>query len=123
MVVYLAGLLGIPATLYEAAELDGAGPLRRFWSVTTPMLAPTSLFVMVTSTIGAFQMFTPIYMMTRGGPLDSTDVVGYHIYTEAWRRFNLGDAAAQSFVLLVVTALIAWFQYRLMKSNLEGAMA
>lgn len=123
MVVYLAGLVGIPPSLYEAAELDGAGKWRQFASITWPMLSPTSLFVLVTSTIGSFQLFTPIYMMTKGGPLDSTDVVGYHIYTEAWRRFDLGRASAQSFVLLAIIALVAAVQYKLMKRNLEAVQA
>jgi multiple sugar transport system permease protein len=102
MVLFLAGLVNIPSSLYEAAELDGAGRWRTFRDVTLPMLAPTTLFVLITSTIGAMQVFTPVYMMTQGGPEDSTDVVGYHIYTEAWMNFNTGLASAKSFVLLAV---------------------
>ncbi len=123
MIIYVAGLLGIPESLYEAASLDGASPLRRFWNVTLPMLAPTTLFVLVTSTIGAFQLFTPIYMMTKGGPNDSTNVIGYHIYREAWQKFHAGSAAAQSFVLLVVIAGVAFLQFKLMKRQLEGYSA
>ena len=123
MIIYVAGLLGVPETLYEAAELDGASAFRRFWNVTLPMLAPTTLFVLVTSTIGSFQLFTPIYMMTRGGPNDTTDVVGYHIYREAWQKFHAGSAAAQSFVLLLVIAGVAWAQYILMKRQLQGYSA
>lgn len=123
MIIYVAGLMGIPESLYEAAELDGAGGLRRLWNVTLPMLAPTTLFVLVTSTIGAFQLFTPIYMMTKGGPNDTTNVIGYHIYREAWQKFHAGSAAAQSFVLLVVIAGVAYLQFRLMKRQLEGYSA
>lgn len=123
MVLYLAGLVGIPQSLYEAAELDGAGKLRSFWSVTLPMLAPTTIFVLITSTIGAMQVFTPVYMMTKGGPEDSTDVVGYHIYTEAWVNFNTGLASAKSFVLLVVIGGISLLQFRLMRRQLEGYSA
>lgn len=123
MIIYVAGLLGIPESLYEAAELDGAGPFTKFKSVTLPMLAPTTLFVLVTGTIGAFQLFTPIYMMTKGGPNDSTNVIGYHIYREAWQKFHAGSAAAQSFVLLVVIAGVAYLQFRLMKRQLEGYSA
>lgn len=115
MILYLAGLMNISPTLYEAADIDGASKWRGFWSITLPMLTPTSLFVMVTSTISSFQIFTPVYMMTKGGPLDSTDVVGYHIYTEAWRRFNAGGASAQSFVLLAVIAGVSYLQFKLMK--------
>ncbi|MFN3730027.1 MAG: carbohydrate ABC transporter permease [Fimbriimonadaceae bacterium] len=120
MVLYLAGLLGIPPALYEAAELDGAGAWKTFWNVTLPMLAPTTFFVLVTSTISAFQVFTPVYMMTRGGPLDSTDVIGYHIYVEAWRKFHVGLASSKSFLLLLVMLGIAYWQFRAMKSQLEG---
>jgi multiple sugar transport system permease protein len=119
MIIYLAGLLGIPASLYEAAELDGAGPNARFWRITLPMLAPTTFFILVTSTIGAMQVFTPIYMMTRGGPEGSTDVIGYHIYTEAWVTFNTGLASAKSFVLLIILAGISWFQFGLMRRQLQ----
>lgn len=120
MVLFLAGLIGIPPSLYEAAELDGAGKWRSFWNVTLPMLVPTTLFVMVTSTIGAMQVFTPVYMMTKGGPEDTTDVVGYHIYSEAWVNFNTGLASAKSFVLLIVVAAISYFQFRFMRKPLEG---
>lgn len=123
MVLYLAGLVGIPQSLYEAAELDGASKLRSFWSVTLPMLAPTTIFVVITSTIGAMQVFTPVYMMTKGGPEDSTDVVGYHIYTEAWVNFNTGLASAKSFVLLVIIGGISLIQFRLMRRQLEGYSA
>ena len=123
MVLFLAGLVGIDPTLYEAAELDGANRWRSFWRVTLPMLTPTTLFVLVTSTISSFQVFTPIYMMTRGGPMDSTDVVGYHIYNEAWRRFHVGSASAQSFLLLLAILVVAIIQYRLMKSRMEDAAA
>jgi multiple sugar transport system permease protein len=123
MIIYVAGLLGIPESLYEAASLDGASSWSRFRHVTLPMLAPTTLFVLVTSTIAAFQLFTPIYMMTKGGPNDSTNVIGFHIYREAWQKFHAGSAAAQSFVLLLVIAGVAWAQYVLMKRQLEGYSA
>lgn len=120
MVLFLAGLLSIPQPLYEAAELDGATRWRSFVSITIPMLAPTTLFVLVTSTISALQVFTPVYMMTKGQPEDTTDVVGYHIYTEAWVNFNLGLASAKSFILLAVVAAISIIQFKLMRRRLEG---
>lgn len=123
MVIYVAGIMGISPSLYEAADLDGASSIRKFFSVTVPMLAPTTLFVLVTGTIGAFQLFTPIYMMTQGRPEDTTNVIGYHIYTEAWRRFQVSTAAAQSFVLLLAIAIVAYAQYRGMKRQLEGYSA
>lgn len=123
MIIFVAGILGIPPALYEASELDGATRWTQFWRVTLPMLAPTSFFVIVTSTIAAFQIFTPIYMMTQGGPMNSTDVIGYHIYTEAWVKFDVGTAAAKSFILLLLIALVAYGQYRGMRSQLEGYSA
>lgn len=120
MVLFLAGLVGIPPSLYEAAELDGASRTMTFLKVTLPMLAPTTFFVLVTSTIGAMQVFTPVFIMTQGGPNESTEVVGYHIYIEAWSKFLIGIASAKSFVLLAIIALISIFQFRLMKRQLEG---
>lgn len=119
MVLFLAGLLAIPQSLYEAAELDGAGKVRCLFSITIPMLVPTTLFVLVTSTISALQVFTPVYMMTRGQPEDTTDVVGYHIYTEAWVNFNIGLASAKSFVVLAVIVAISVIQFRLMRNSLR----
>lgn len=118
MILYLAGLLAIPPSLYEAASIDGAHGWRVLTKITIPMLAPTTLFVLVTSTIAAFQMFTPVYMMTKGGPLDSTDVAGYHIYNEAWSKFHIGSASAQSFVLLAILMLVSILQFRLMRQQL-----
>lgn len=123
MVLFLAGLVGIDPSLYEAAELDGANRWLSFWKVTLPMLAPTTLFVLVTSTISAFQVFTPVYMMTKGGPMDTTDVIGYHIYTEAWKRFEIGSASAQSFLLLVVIGLVAIVQFRMMRERMEASIS
>lgn len=123
MVLFLAGLVGIPQELYEAGSLDGATGWRAFLKITLPMLIPTTFFVVVTSTISALQIFTPIYMMTKGGPEESTDVVGYHIYTEAWVNFNTGLASAKSFILLIAIAAISLVQFRMMKSQLKGYSA
>jgi multiple sugar transport system permease protein len=120
MILFLAGLMGIPPSLYEAAEIDGASRWKTFWTITLPMLVPTTFFVLVTSTIAAFQIFTPVYMMTRGGPNDSTDVVGFHIYNEAWVKFLVGIASAKSFVLLAAILIVAILQFRLMRRQLEG---
>ena len=119
MILYLAGLQGIPVSLYEAAEVDGASRLDAFKHITLPLLMPTTLFVLVTSSIGAFQVFTPVYMMTKGGPLRSTDVVGYHIYTEAWRQFRMGRASAQSYVLFLVILAVTIIQFKLVNRRME----
>ncbi len=123
MILFLAGLINIPNELYEAAQLDGATRTRTFWRITLPMLAPTTFFVMVTSTIAAMQVFTPVYLMTKGGPEDSTDVVGYHIYREAWVQFNTGLSAAQSFLLLAAIVVISAGQFRLQRNQLKGYAA
>lgn len=120
MVLFLSGLIGIPPSLYEAAELDGAGKIRSFMSVTLPMLVPTTFFVMITSTIGALQVFTPVYIMTQGGPNETTDMVGYHIYVEAWSKFLIGIAGAKSFVLLAVIVAVSVLQFRVLRSQMEG---
>jgi len=122
MILFLAGLVNIPTELYEAASLDGATRTRTFWRITLPMLAPTTFFIMVTSTIAAMQMFTPVYLMTKGGPEDTTDVVGYHIYREAWVQFNVGLAAAQSFILLAAIAIVAAAQFRLQRGGWKGVL-
>jgi multiple sugar transport system permease protein len=121
MILYIAGLAGIPQALYEAAEVDGAGRWAAFRRITLPMLVPTSLFVLVTSSIGAFQVFTPVYMMTKGGPLRATDVVGYHIYTEAWRLFRMGRASAQSYILFLVILVVTIIQFKAMNRRMEDA--
>jgi multiple sugar transport system permease protein len=118
MIIFVAGLHNIPDTLYEAAALDGCTGWRRFRHITWPQLAPTTLFVTVTTTIAAFQLFTPVYMMTQGGPQRTTDVMLYHIYKEAWHKFELGMASAQSYVLFGVILLIAAVQLRIMRGGL-----
>jgi multiple sugar transport system permease protein len=120
MILYIAGILNIPETLYEAARLDGATDSQQFWRITLPLLGATTVFVLVTSTIGALQVFTPVYMMTKGGPDGATDVVGWHIYSAAWERFELGEASAMSFVLFGAVLLAAVLQVRLMKDSMGG---
>jgi multiple sugar transport system permease protein len=113
MVIYLAGLQGIPQSIHEAALMDGAGPVRRFFRITLPLLRPTTFFVLVTSIIGSFQVFTQVYIMTEGGPVRATDVVVYHIYTAAWDEFRMGAASAMSWVLFAFLMTFTFFQFRL----------
>lgn len=109
MVIFVAGLQSIPTRLYEAAAIDGAGPVARFFHVTLPMLAPTLVFVVLMTMIGYFQLFAEPYVMTQGGPGDSTLSVVLLMYREGFRWWNLGYASATAFVLfaiiLVLTAL------------------
>jgi multiple sugar transport system permease protein len=120
VVLFGAGLLNIPEPLYEAAELDGASDRTVFWKITLPLLAPTTLFVMVTSVLGAMQLFTPVYLMTKGGPLDSTSMAGYFIYSEAWVSFRLGTASAQSVLLFAVLMAVSVIQWKMMNRRVDG---
>jgi multiple sugar transport system permease protein len=102
MVLYLAGLQGVPRHLHEAAAMDGAGAWRTFWSVTLPMLSPTIFFNLVLSVISTFQTFTSAYVSTDGGPLDSTLFYVLYIFRQAFQFFNMGYASALAWVLFVI---------------------
>jgi multiple sugar transport system permease protein len=123
MIIFVAGIQSIPEQLYEAASLDGCSGWQRFRHVTLPLLAPTTLFVVVTTTIAAFQLFTEVYIMTRGGPRRTTDVVLYHIYREAWQKFEVGMASAMSYVLFAMVLIVALVQFRIMRRGLSEGVA
>ncbi|HEX6135888.1 MAG TPA: sugar ABC transporter permease [Longimicrobiales bacterium] len=106
MLIFIAGMQAIPGELYEAAELDGAGPLRQFRHVTLPMLAPTFLFVGVITMIGYFQLFAEPYVMTAGGPLRATTSLVLLMYEEGFRWWRMGVAAAVAFILFII--ILAW---------------
>jgi multiple sugar transport system permease protein len=120
MLIYLAGLQGIPEHLYEAAELDGAGPLVRFRHVTVPMLTPTLFFNLVMAIIGSFQVFTSAFVMTEGGPNEATLFYVLYLYQKAFEQFQMGYASAMAWILfaivLALTLLVlrsskAWVYY------------
>lgn len=113
MLLYLAALKSIPGELYEAAELEGAGAFSRFWHVTLPHLRPMTLFVIVINTIRSFQIFIEIFVMTKGGPLNSTLTVVYFVFEEGLERFNMGYASACAYVLFVVIAIFSAIQLKL----------
>ena len=113
MVLFLAGLSAIPRDLYEAAALDGAGAgPDRFLRVTWPMLGPTTMFVTITSTITAFKVFDTVVVLTRGGPLGSTETLLYVLYLEGFQYFRTGYAAAMTVVLLAFLVLLSILQAR-----------
>jgi multiple sugar transport system permease protein len=112
MILFLAGLQGIPASLYESARMDGASAWQQFRRITLPLLRPTTLFVLVTMVIFMFQVFTAVYVMTEGGPLHATDVVVYHIYRNAWEYLRLGYASAMAWVLFLIVFLLTLVQFR-----------
>jgi multiple sugar transport system permease protein len=116
MVIWLAGLQGIPSIYYEAAQIDGAGALRRFWSITLPLLTPTTFFVLVTSIIGTFQIFAQAYVLTRGGPNDASLFYALYIYEQAYRFFQMGYAAALAWVLFVIVLALTLLNLRIAKT-------
>ncbi|TAK71257.1 MAG: sugar ABC transporter permease [Dehalococcoidia bacterium] len=110
-IVILAGLQNIPEELYESARVDGARPWDQFIHVTLPALSPTLLFVSVVGVIFAFESFGQIDILTKGGPLDSTTVIVYSIYREAFLHYNVGLASAQAVVLFVIVLLLTGLQF------------
>uniref|UniRef100_UPI00196AAFAE carbohydrate ABC transporter permease n=1 Tax=Cellulomonas endophytica TaxID=2494735 RepID=UPI00196AAFAE len=110
MVIFIAGLQGIAAELYEAAHLDGANAWRRFWNVTVPGLRPTMTYVIILAANGAFQAFDQIYIMTGGGPERSTETIVYRVYTEGFTNFRQGYASSLSFVLMAITMVVGIIQ-------------
>jgi multiple sugar transport system permease protein len=119
MTVFLAGLQAIPQAYLDAARVDGAGAWRRFWRITFPLLRPVVLFVLVTSIIGSFQVFTYIYVLTDGGPLHATDVIVYRIYQSAWEFLQFGYASALALVLFALLLGLTWVQFRLLGRRVE----
>jgi multiple sugar transport system permease protein len=112
MVIYLAGLQSIPDELYEAAKVDGAGPWSRLWHITLPMLRPTTIFLAVIGVIFAFQQFTQVFVMTRGGPVDKTTTMLYYIYESAFQFYEMGYASALAFVLFLMLLVFTVLQLR-----------
>jgi multiple sugar transport system permease protein len=106
MIIFIAALQAIPEDLYEAARLDGAGPWAQFRHVTLPMLGPTLLMVSILTIAGYFQLFAEPYVMTQGGPLQSTVSVLYLMYEEGFRWWNLGQASAVAFVLFAIIVVV-----------------
>jgi multiple sugar transport system permease protein len=119
ILIYLAALDAIPTSLYDAGEIDGAGPLRKWWHVTVPLLRPTTLFLALTITIASFQVFTQVFILTDGGPGYATEVVVHRIYTAAIRDFDFGAAAAMSLILFGVILFVSALQYRFFRSEVE----
>jgi multiple sugar transport system permease protein len=120
MILFVAGLQNIPASLYEAASIDGAGTWAKFRRITLPMLAPTILLLSVLTTIGYFQFFAEPYVMTRGGPLNATLSVGLLMYREGFTYWNMGYAASVAVVMLLVILALTTIQFRLQRGRGES---
>lgn len=117
-IILLAGLQTIPDELYESARVDGAGRWAQFWHVTLPMLSPTLFFASVVGVIFAFQAFGQIDIMTKGGPVDATNVVIYSIYQEAFQNFRYGAASVQAIALFVIMLGLTLLQFRLVRGKI-----
>lgn len=119
MVIFLSGLQSIPEELYEAAKIDGANSFQRFWSITLPLLSPTTFFLSVTSIIASFQVFDSVNVMTGGGPADSTTVLVYYIYQYGFRFFKIGQATAASTVLFIIILILTLLQFKFMEKRVH----
>ena len=112
LVVFLGGLQVIPQSRYEAAELDGANDWAKFWYITIPGLKPTLIFAVLTTAIFTLRSFEQVYIITGGGPLNSTNLLVYYIYEQAFSRFEFGYAAAAATILLAIALVLVYFYLR-----------
>jgi len=120
IVIYLAGLQNIPKDYYEAATVDGAGAWGRFRHITVPLIAPITLLLVIMSVIDAFLIFDVVYVMTDGGPLGTTEVVGLLLYRQAFRYFNLGTASAMGWVIFAIVFTATLVQWKLFGTREVG---
>jgi multiple sugar transport system permease protein len=111
MLIFLAGLQGIPESYYEAADIDGAKWYTKYWHITVPLLSPTTFFVTVTSIIGSFQVFDAVYLMTQGGPARATSVLVHYIYQTAFQYLDIGYASAMAYILFFLVLIVTLIQF------------
>ncbi|WP_225446528.1 carbohydrate ABC transporter permease [Paenibacillus rhizovicinus] len=111
MVIFLAGLKQVPQELYESASVDGAGRVRKFISITLPMLSPVMFFNLVLGIIGSFQTFTSAFIITKGGPINSTYMYAMFLYEKAFKHYQMGYASALAWILLVIVALLTLLNF------------
>jgi multiple sugar transport system permease protein len=123
VVIFFAGLLAVPQTYYEASDIDGAGGWTKFYRITLPLIKPTLVFITIITIISTMQVFGPIYMMTQGGPGDSSYVLGLFIYQKAFSSNQFGYSTAASFITFLFLLVIIALQFRLMKVTEENAQA
>ncbi|WP_207308512.1 carbohydrate ABC transporter permease [Bacillus timonensis] len=117
MVILLAGLQSIPHSLYEAASIDGAGPIRKFFYITIPQLKPVLLFTFILSTIGSFQLFDEPYNLTGGGPNNATLTITYYLYNQGFGYFDFGYASAIAYVVVLFIAILSWIQFKVARDE------
>jgi len=119
MVLFSAGLQGIPEQYYEAAQIDGAGKGRQFWNITLPLLSPTTFFILVMSVIGSFQVFDTVYVLTSGGPLGSTKVLVFYLYEHAFKYFEMGYASAVAYLLFALVFALTLLQVKYLRGSIH----
>ncbi|MCL6442344.1 MAG: sugar ABC transporter permease [Alicyclobacillus sp.] len=112
MLVYLAGLQSISPELYEAAKIDGAGWIRQVWYITIPLIWPFMLFVMIMSTLGAMQVFTEVYQITAGGPINSTTTMLYYLFQQSFQNYNYGYGAAIGIFIWFILMVLSFIEFR-----------
>lgn len=113
VIIWLAGLKGIPQSYYEAARVDGAGRVSQFFSITLPMLTPYIFFNLIMGIIGTFQIFNQAYIMTDGGPVDSTCFYVFYLFNAAFRDMRMGYASAMAWVLFFIILLLTLLNFKL----------
>ena len=121
MVIFLSGLQSIPGYLYEAARIDGANAIKQFWYITFPGLSPTTFFIFVMACINSFQVFGQVYILTGGGPSNSTTTLAHQIYKNAFELYKMGYASAEAVVLMLVTLLMTILNLYLSKGGMPDA--
>jgi ABC-type sugar transport system permease subunit len=114
MIIFAAALTNIPQSYHEAATLDGAGPIRRFFTISLPLVAPTTGFLAVTGVVSSLQVFTQVYVLTGGGPLQSTETILYYIYQQGFVFFHGGSASAAAVLMLLVGVIVSVIQLRVL---------
>lgn len=119
VVLFNAAMGSIPAELYEAAKIDGAGAIRRWWSITLPLIKPTTLYLVVLYTIASFQVFEKVFIMVPSGVGDSAQVIVQQIYQNGFQQFRYGIASAQAFILFLMIVSVALVQFRFFRSDVE----
>lgn len=116
-IIFLAGLQSIPEQLYESASIDGASSTKKFFNITLPLIKPTLFFVIAINTIRSFQIFSEIFTMTQGEPLNSTQTIVHYLYIKGFRQFEMGYASAMAYVLVVIIMIVTLIQQRALRSE------
>ena len=117
--IFIAGLQSIPKYIYEAANLDNSGKIRTFFKITLPLLSPTLFFLLITTTTSSFQVFDLVNVMTKGGPINSTNMLVYYIYEAGFRYFDIGSASAASVFLIILVGLLTFAHFKLLAKKVH----